>query len=644
RLMGDPPPTPPPAAGAATAAAGPTAADRALACLAAGMDPAPGSFGVYTEAYAPGNHFVVPGPFGVPGRAVPVRVDLLATDPEQGYATVIRNEFLVGDATLGDWGGCYLLNGRSGKDGPLPNWGEAGQAGWDLTGADHLVFRARGLRGGERVNFFVGGVGRDPRTGLPREGVPYPETFRARALVNIELGTEWKEYRIDVADADLRYVVSGLGWATDAARNPQGCVFLLDDIRYAGKGGIFDDQARAPRLLASYATRPPASAPTPGGSLPFDATWRNCALVADNALAALAFLARGSADDRRRARRIADAFLFAMTHDPEYADGRLRNAYQAGDLASPPGWGANGRAQTVRLPGWWDPTAKDGKGMWDADSWWLGTDSASLGWSILALLACADSAEDGERYVAAAATLGSWIERNCSSPAAGFTAGVLGWSPEKPDVRPCPQTWRSTEGNLVLAVAFDRLAAATRNAAWEAHSARALAYVASMRDPVAELYYAGDDGRGNTTFTPLPLGLQALILLWWCDQPGNHAKMLPMLAEVRRRYALRCATCALGGFDADEDRDGVFVEGAARMALACRRLGAREEGEALTRALGVLQERSGALGGGLPAACHEGVTTGFATRLPARTHLGATAWFVLAALDADPFAAPARRE
>lgn len=125
---------------------------------------------------------------------------------------------------------------------------------------------------------------------------------------------------------------------------PRGATFYLDDIQY--------DEARLdePRLLVSYETLPFPPAPD------FDTIMKNVAFICDNAVVHLAYLAHGTADALRRARLLADALVYAQDHDRFYSDGRLRNAYQGGDLVLPPGWTPNGHRGTARLPGWWDST------------------------------------------------------------------------------------------------------------------------------------------------------------------------------------------------------------------------------------------------------------------------------------------------
>ncbi len=56
---------------------------------------------------------------------------------------------------------------------------------------------------------------------------------------------------------------------------------------------------------------------------------QSTAFTYDNALAIVAYLQRRSKDHLARARILGDSLLYAQTHDPNYSDGRLRQAYFA---------------------------------------------------------------------------------------------------------------------------------------------------------------------------------------------------------------------------------------------------------------------------------------------------------------------------
>ena len=110
-------------------------------------------------------------------------------------------------------------------------------------------------------------------------------------------------------------MLGGFGWAASAGKNnKKDIAFYLDDIKY-DKSRLSDK-----RLLVSYETI--------SSSLDFDTIMRNVAFTYDNALALIAYLARGTTDDMKRAKYLADAFVYAVNNDRYFSDGRLRNAYQ----------------------------------------------------------------------------------------------------------------------------------------------------------------------------------------------------------------------------------------------------------------------------------------------------------------------------
>ena len=112
-----------------------------------------------------------------------------------------------------NWAGIYWLN-------PADNWGDR-KGGYNLTGAKKLTFKARGEKGGERIEEFkIGGVGR---------GMDYPDTDSA-FIGPVILTPEWKEYTIDLRGKDLSYISGGFAWVTNTDVNPEACIFYLDDI------------------------------------------------------------------------------------------------------------------------------------------------------------------------------------------------------------------------------------------------------------------------------------------------------------------------------------------------------------------------------------------------------------------------------
>jgi len=146
----------------------PAGSSEALRYLASLQDRYHQAFYVYSDADSAGNHFHVRGRMG-DGEVPPMQEDFSAGLCRN--LTCIRAEF---DPSKASWGGWYFLNGVLSPEDRAPrlNWGEEPGAGIDLSGATRLTFLARGERGGEQVEFFCAGVGRDPFSGRPR--VPYP--------------------------------------------------------------------------------------------------------------------------------------------------------------------------------------------------------------------------------------------------------------------------------------------------------------------------------------------------------------------------------------------------------------------------------------------------------------------------------------
>src|SRR5258706_2682320 len=93
------------------------------------------------------------------------------------------------------------------RDGrPEPNWGETADAGMNLSGARRLTFRARGEKGGERVEFFALGVGWDADRQQPSS---LHADSSAKVKKKVTLSAEWQLYSIGLRNVDLSYVLGG---------------------------------------------------------------------------------------------------------------------------------------------------------------------------------------------------------------------------------------------------------------------------------------------------------------------------------------------------------------------------------------------------------------------------------------------------
>ena len=264
-----------------------------------------------------------------------------------------------------------------------------------------------------------------------------------------------------------------------------------------------------PALLRSYVVR------TGAGASDFDVTQANAAYVYDNALAGLALLAAGHGAE---ARRIGTALALAQGNDRYWHDGRLRNAYQAGPMASP-----------AKLPGWWNAKA----GAWAEDPYQVGAEAGPVAWAMLLWAALG--------MAAPANAAADWLNRTLLA-ATGYYGGFYGFEPD-----PLKLTWQSTEQNTDLAAAFVKLG----RKADAAHAAR---FVAAMFDPKAGRFDAGLSPAG--TRNPL---LAADAGIW------------PFLAGLGSAASAQAAIKALrrgGGIGFSAASASAWPEGTAFAALA----------------------------------------------------------------------------
>ena len=167
-------------------------------------------FRVYTDANSPDNHYIPSGWMGDWGDIT--FDDRHLTNPHSG-TTSIKIVYNGKAAQGARWAGIYWQN-------PANNWGTR-PGGYDLTGAQRLVFWARGEKGGERIEEFkIGGIAGE-----------YADSDEA-GIGPVVLTQEWKRYVIGLEGRDLSSISGGFCWATNIDVNPEGATFYLDDLRY----------------------------------------------------------------------------------------------------------------------------------------------------------------------------------------------------------------------------------------------------------------------------------------------------------------------------------------------------------------------------------------------------------------------------
>jgi hypothetical protein len=583
---------------------------------------------VYSIADAAGNHFAARGEFDANnGLLIQVpAMDEISTSAPCLLMTCITATY---DPTTVIWGGWYFLNGILGPSDRVPsaNWGNIPNAGYDLTGAAMLQFWARGQVGGERVQFFTFGVG---NTTSPFQ--PYPDSApRTNTPVSpITLSTTWTQYQIPLSGVDDQYVLGGFGWVavqTDQANQTTPITFYLDNIQYV------KERPSDPRLLVSYETIKSTNT--------FDSVMRNAAFTYDNAVALIALAAAG---DTARGQYTADALLYGQANDRFFTDNRLRNAYQGGDVALPPGWLPNNKANTVRMPGWYDP----GRTTWFEDATQVSSNTGNIAWAMIASLYLYDATQQ-QKYLHSAQLLGDWVINNTSAAVGpGFTGGFDGWENGAASSSSficasndivngqCKRHYKATEHNIDLYAAFSHLYLRDNSAKWALAAQQAKAFFLSMWNPSEGKFWTGTlEDEVTISTAVIPLDIQ----VWSLEALGSEdVSFLPSLAYIEANHK----TTNGYGFKQDGGNscgDNTWFEGTSQVALAYELNGNTAKAKSILDAIHAFQNSTGSVQA-TDAAC---LNTGFTLNDGSpwlyypRAHVGATAWLSLAEGGTNPF-------
>src|SRR6185437_773958 len=183
-----------------------TARPSALDWLQLVMDRGHRQYFVYNDADSAYNHFPArallwggPGASTGPDLDAAPAMDEQFSDPGADGLTCIRAGF--NSRSTDHWAGWLMMNGTlSGSDSaPQLNFGDVSHAGIDLRGASVLSFRARGIQGGEVIQFFAFGVGWDNWFAHS-----FPDSADKQQKT-VTLTEQWQTYTMDISDIDLRY-------------------------------------------------------------------------------------------------------------------------------------------------------------------------------------------------------------------------------------------------------------------------------------------------------------------------------------------------------------------------------------------------------------------------------------------------------
>jgi hypothetical protein len=106
---------------------------------------------------------------------------------------------------------------------PENNWGDRNGKDLRNRGFTRVTVWARGLKGGEIIQFKAGGHTAPAK--------PYQASFDVAGEF-IKLTSEWKQYTLNIEGQNLTNVISAFAWAIRKEDNPNGATFYLDDIQY----------------------------------------------------------------------------------------------------------------------------------------------------------------------------------------------------------------------------------------------------------------------------------------------------------------------------------------------------------------------------------------------------------------------------
>ncbi len=396
-------------------------------------------------------------------------------------------------------------------------------------------------------------------------------------------------------------------------------------------------QGAQPRLLQSYNNE--------SGLL-------TAAFIYDNALAALAYLARPTRENVRRARVLGDTLLWIQSNDETYSDGRVRQAYAAGPMVFY-GW-------SPEFPGL---VRADGKA---AFLWPFGFSGSSVGdmaWAAIALAQLHRQTCD-RRYLDGATALGEWIRARPSPHRfGGYHGGV-----QADGVT--PQPWASTEHNIDAYALFKLLG-------WHRDARVAGDFVRTMWNAEGGHFWTGTtEDEINRTVLPEDVNTWSFLSLrdrafaGAIDWTATHlANTDGDVSGVTFSDLSKTLTGNVPGTEIPNNRNAVWLEGNGHMAAALldrRRPGDRDRavryllgaaeaqrtlgsGQTVGRTSDPANGRLSNPGEGgnwtgppLPArsgivAATSAFDTGFGFGYFPNQHVGATSWFLMAAHGANPY-------
>ena len=374
------------------------------------------------------------------------------------------------------------------------------------------------------------------------------------------------------------------------------------------------------------------------------------AFTYDNAQVIHAYLLRGRRDDLERARLLGNSLLYAQRHDPNFNDGRLRQAYFVDQPDQ------NGVFIRLAL----------------APFFFVGSAVGDMAWAAIALAQLYGRTRE-QSYLEGALNLGNWIFNVTfdTRGAGGYNFGVDGGNNLL--------LFKSTEHNIDVYALFRMIARLTNSSVWAGRAEHARNFLDAMWNRDANFFWTGTGTDGATinrdnipadTQTWSYMALQndsfadsiewAKTNLATTDTPQTiNSRLTGNIRIGGSSYAsLSMRSLAPSSqFDQPPDPNGVWLEGTAHLAAALldrkRHRGRDIDGfdgdletaRTLLDNIRLAQERLGqnqTIGGksltgrqGVVAASSV-VNTGFGFSFYPNLHLAATSWFLIAGQSANP--------
>ena len=564
-----------------------------------------GKIYVYKDYALGWNRFVLRSWMGENGVKPPDMDEYCDTEPYNGMSCVKAQI----DFTVQAWGGYAFTNGSlaSGDSEPVSSSGDV-KSGACMTGAANLVFYAKGKEGGERVEFFCGGMGYD-RFGA---AVAYADSLPAISTGSVILTKDWKEYVIPLTDEDLSSIGYGFAWIAyaDQNKNSSGIEFYMDDIYYQ-----FEDNRKQMLLAPSF---------EPYATDTEEYIINSIAYVNDNALACIALLRAGKTE---KAQQIADALVFAAYHDRSFSDGRLRNGYTCGNTESYPWWNSSLGDKFGLMPGFYHHQTM----KWHEDFYAVSTNLSTLACGVLALSEAYCTSPEKTEYLEAAKRIASFALTLEDFDHGGFFLGYDGWEEaQSKNLR------KPTMDNLEMLAALRKLLTIPQltpeeTAVYETMAQSIEAYILSQFDSAKGCFLPGAGVAVSEDVVCLfDNALAILVLTDDCiDKKEKALQYIEQNLKVGDGFGYSSA-----------DLRGISWEGTGLMALVYMELDLTDKAKQITEVLETAQSKDGLMTASDINELFKGLLNPHDNRriyLYNRKHLGTTAIKALVDIGENPF-------